>query len=172
MRIRLNSTAVEVRNVAHGIEVAYVSGGKITRVGARDGVLACYQAMIPYIAPETGAEQRAALHENVRAPLVYVTVAVRNWQPWHKLGVAYIQNPGGTYAAYLDFPDGVVLTPAFMKQMAAAPAASRHHELAWIWKRLGNAKLGIVEQCAFRPVQIASTQRPDRRPAHAANRSC
>jgi spermidine dehydrogenase len=35
---------------------------------------------------------------------VYVNVVVRNWQPWHKLGVAYIDNPGGTYAAYLDFP--------------------------------------------------------------------
>ncbi len=104
VRIRLSSTAVEARNVAHGVEVAYVSGGKVTRVGARDCVLACYQAMIPYIAPDTGAEQRAALHENVRAPLVYVNVVVRNWRPWHKLGVAYIQNPGGTYAAYLDFP--------------------------------------------------------------------
>jgi spermidine dehydrogenase len=104
VRIRLNSTAVDVRNVPHGVEVAYVSGGKAARVGAADCVLACYHAMIPYIAPETGAEQRAALHDNVRAPLVYVNVIVRNWHPWHKLGVGYIENPGGTYAAYLDFP--------------------------------------------------------------------
>jgi len=67
-------------------------------------VLACYHAMIPYIAPETGAEQRAALHANVRAPLVYVNVAVRNWRPWHELGVAYIDNPGGMFSAALDFP--------------------------------------------------------------------
>jgi spermidine dehydrogenase len=104
VRIRLNSTAVEVRNAAHGVEIAYVSGGKVARVGAADCVLACYQAMIPYIAPEAGEEQRKALHENVRAPLVYVNVAVRNWQPWHKLGVAYIDNPGGTYSAALDYP--------------------------------------------------------------------
>jgi len=81
-----------------------VSGGKISRVAAADCVLACYHAMIPYIASETDAEQRAALHDNVRAPLVYVNVVVRNWQPWHKLGVAAIDNPGGTYAASLDFP--------------------------------------------------------------------
>ncbi len=104
VRIRLNSTAVDVRNAAGGVELAYVNGGKVSRVAGADCVLACYQAMIPYIAPETGAPQRAALHENVRAPLVYVNVAVRNWHPWHKLGVAYIDNPGGTYAAYLDFP--------------------------------------------------------------------
>lgn len=104
VRIRLNSTAVDVRNVAGGVEVAYVSAGGIARVAAHDCVLACYQAMIPYVAPETGAEQRAALHSNVRAPLVYVNVAVRNWQPWRTLGVAFIDNPGGTYSACLDFP--------------------------------------------------------------------
>jgi spermidine dehydrogenase len=104
VRIRLNSTAVDVRNVAQGVEMAYVSGGEVTRVAARHCVLACYHAMIPYIASETSAEQRTALHDNVRAPLVYVNVAVRNWQPWHKLGVAYIDNPGGTFSASLDFP--------------------------------------------------------------------
>jgi spermidine dehydrogenase len=104
VRIRLNSTAVEARNVNDGVEVAYVRGGRAARIAARHCVLACYQAMIPYIAPEATPEQRAALHANVRAPLVYVNVVVRNWQPWHTLGIAYIDNPGGTYAAYLDFP--------------------------------------------------------------------
>jgi spermidine dehydrogenase len=104
VRIRLGATAVEVRNVGKGVEVAYVNAGRVARVAAHGCVLACYQAMIPYIAPETDAEQRAALHQNVRAPLVYVNVAVRNWEPWRKLGVAYIDNPGGTFAAYLDFP--------------------------------------------------------------------
>ena len=104
VRIRLNSTAVDVRNVDRGVEIAYVNGGNVARVAAADCVLACYHAMIPYIASEAGAEQRAALHDNVRAPLVYVNVAVRNWRPWHKLGVAYIDNPGGTYSAALDFP--------------------------------------------------------------------
>jgi len=104
VRIRLNSTAVEVRNVAAGVEVAYVIGGVPSRVAAKGCVLACYQAMIPYITPETKADQRAALHSNVRAPLVYVNVVVRNWEPWAKLRVAYIDNPGGTFAAYLDFP--------------------------------------------------------------------
>jgi spermidine dehydrogenase len=104
VRIRLNSTAIDVRNVARGAEIAYVSGGNVVRCAARDCVLACYHAMIPYIASEASSEQRAALHQNVRAPLVYVNVAVRNWQPWHKLGVAYIENPGGTFSAALDFP--------------------------------------------------------------------
>ena len=104
VRIRLNSTAVDVRNASRGVEIAYVNGGRVARVAAGDCVLACYHAMIPYIAPETSAEQRAALHDNVRAPLVYVNVVVRNWRPWHKLGVSFIDNPGGTYSAALDYP--------------------------------------------------------------------
>ena len=104
VRIRLNSTAVDVRNVAGGVEVSYVVGGQVKRAAATHCVLACYQAMIPYIASEADAGQRAALHENVRAPLVYVNVAVRNWRAWHELGVSYIDNPGGTFSAALDFP--------------------------------------------------------------------
>jgi spermidine dehydrogenase len=104
VRIRLNSTAIDVRNAARGVEIAYVSGGNVVRVAAGHCVLACYHAMIPYIASEASSEQRAALHDNVRAPLVYVNVAVRDWRPWHKLGVAYIENPGGTFSAALDFP--------------------------------------------------------------------
>jgi spermidine dehydrogenase len=104
VRIRLASTAVDVRNVTGGVEVAYVRDGVVARVAAHACVLACYHAMIPYLAPETSAEQRAALHSNVRAPLVYVNVIARNWEPWRKLGVAMIDNPGGTFAAYLDFP--------------------------------------------------------------------
>ena len=107
VRIRLLSTAVEVRNAGGGVEVAYVTGGRPFRVAARDCVLACYHAMIPYLAPELGAPQRAALHESVRAPLVYVTLAVRNWRPWKQLGAAFIDNPGGTYDAYLDYPVSV-----------------------------------------------------------------
>ena len=74
VRIRLGSTAVDVRNVDKGVQVAYVRDGKPVRVAASDCVLACYHAMVPYLAPETDARQRAALHENVRAPLVYVNV--------------------------------------------------------------------------------------------------
>ena len=46
-------------------------------------------------------------------------------------------------AAGMPVPDGVVLTPAFMSRFAAASAGARHHELAWIWNRLGNTKLAV-----------------------------
>ena len=104
VRLRLGATAVNARNVADGVEVAYGQAGQLSKVAARDCVFACYQAMMPYLSPDIDTDQAAALHANVRAPLVYVNVALRNWQAWHKLGVAYIANPGGMFEAYLDFP--------------------------------------------------------------------
>ena len=110
VRIRLNSTAVHVQHTKGGttgkdVEVAYVRGGKLVSVRAKNCVLACYNGMIPYICPELPAKQKEALAYLVKAPLVYTHVALRNWAAFHKLGVHHIVAPGGyhTYTA-LDFP--------------------------------------------------------------------
>ncbi|MEK7428091.1 MAG: NAD(P)-binding protein [Pseudomonadota bacterium] len=105
VRIRLNSTAVRVRNVGEGVEVGYVRGGKLVRVKARAAVLACYNMMIPYIMEGVPEAQAEALHMNVKAPLVYINVAMRNWRAWAKLGVNAVSNPGGMFPSMsLDFP--------------------------------------------------------------------
>jgi len=110
VRIRLNSTAVHVQHTkaattGKDVEVAYVRGGKLVSVRAKNCVLACYNGMIPYICPELPAKQKEALAYLVKAPLVYTHVALRNWAAFHKLGVHHIVAPGGyhTYTA-LDFP--------------------------------------------------------------------
>lgn len=110
VRIRLNSTAVRVRHrvsgdAAKGVEVAYVRGGTLRKVQAKQCVLACYNMMIPYLCPELPGPQKEALACLVKAPLVYTHVALRNWQPFAKLGVHHIVAPGSyhTYTA-LDFP--------------------------------------------------------------------
>jgi spermidine dehydrogenase len=110
VRIRLNSTAVHVQHVkgatpSKDVDVAYVRGNKLVSVRAKNCVLACYNGMIPYICPELPAKQKEALSYLVKAPLVYTHVALRNWAPFHKLGVHHIVSPGGfhTYTA-LDFP--------------------------------------------------------------------
>jgi spermidine dehydrogenase len=110
VRIRLNSTAVHVRNdAAPGSEkhvlVVYLRGGKLHSVLGKNCVLACYNGMIPYICPDLPAEQSKALSYLVKAPLVYTHVALRNWEPFAKLNVHHIVAPGSyhTYTA-LDFP--------------------------------------------------------------------
>ena len=42
VRIRLNSTAVNVKNVKDGVEVAYVQNGTAYKVQAKNSILACY----------------------------------------------------------------------------------------------------------------------------------
>jgi spermidine dehydrogenase len=110
VRIRLNSTVVQVRNaVSQGssqeVHVAYMRDGKLHTVTGKNCVLACYNGMIPYICPDVPAEQSKALSYLVKMPLVYTHVALRNWEPFAKVNVHHIVAPGGyhTYTA-LDFP--------------------------------------------------------------------
>jgi spermidine dehydrogenase len=100
VRLRLSSTAVAVRHdgppeSARQVLVTYARDGATYAVRARHCVLAGYNMMIPYLVPELPAAQKAALHELVKTPLVYTSVAVRDWRPWAKLGVRQIYSPGG-----------------------------------------------------------------------------
>lgn len=99
VRLRLLSTAVAARNLGpasspSGIEVDYVRAGRAQRVRARDCVLACNNAIIPYLCPELPAAQKDALHQAVRTPLVYSSVALRSARAFHQLGVARVEAPG------------------------------------------------------------------------------
>jgi hypothetical protein len=87
IRLRLDSTCVHIRNVRNAVELAYVRAGQLRRVRATHAVLACFNRLIPYIMPELPVPQRQALAQNVKAPLVYNKVLVRNWHPWVRLGV-------------------------------------------------------------------------------------
>ena len=102
VRVRLSSMVVNVRNqgsVARptGVEVTYLRGGTPARVRAKQCVLASWNMMIPYLCPELPEPQKAALHSLVKAPLIYTSVAVRNWQPFVKLGIREIYAPGSYY---------------------------------------------------------------------------
>jgi spermidine dehydrogenase len=110
VRIRLNSTAVHVQHAGSGsatkdVQIAYVRGGKLQTVAAKNCVLACYNGMIPYICPELPEKQKEALSYLVKAPLVYSHVALRNWTAFANLNAHHIVAPGAyhTYTA-LDFP--------------------------------------------------------------------
>jgi spermidine dehydrogenase len=105
VRIRLNSTCVNVRTAGNKVQVAYVRAGVLRRVEARHVVLACFHMMIPYIVPELPEAQRAALSQNVKAPLVYTNVLVRNWRAFANLKVNWISAPMSFHhQVALDFP--------------------------------------------------------------------
>jgi spermidine dehydrogenase len=105
LRLRLSSTVVALANDLKGVDVLYAQGERVTRVRAEHVVYAGYSAMLPYICPDLGSEQRKALSDQVRAPLVYVNVAVRNWRAWVNRGIHYVNNPAGFYSNLkLDYP--------------------------------------------------------------------
>jgi spermidine dehydrogenase len=110
VRIRLGSTVVSVGQSgmtrgAGDVQVAYVRDGKLKRVKAAHCVLACYSAMVPYLCPELPDAQKKALHYCVKAPFLYTHVAIRNWEPFQKLGIHQIMAPGGYHSFIaLDFP--------------------------------------------------------------------
>jgi spermidine dehydrogenase len=105
LRLRLSSTVVAVGNAATGVDVLYVRNGEPTRVAAGRVVYAGYLAMLPYICPELADTQRRADADQVKAPLIYVNVVLRNWHSWVNRGVHYVNNPAGFYTNIkLDYP--------------------------------------------------------------------
>ncbi|HTU65777.1 MAG TPA: NAD(P)-binding protein [Steroidobacteraceae bacterium] len=106
VRLRLGSTVVSLRNRSYGkADVGYVRDGKLHRVQAAQAIYAGYGMMLPYICADVPPAQKTALAAGVKAPLVYVNVAVRNWRPWVKLGVHEITNPMGFFSRLkLDYP--------------------------------------------------------------------
>jgi len=105
VRIRLLSTCVNVQDAKDGAELAYVRNGEVHRVRAGRVILACFSSAIPYMMPELPEAQRNALLYNVKAPLVYIKVVVRNWEPWVRLGVHEISGPMSFHCRVkLDYP--------------------------------------------------------------------
>lgn len=107
-RIRLDSTAVDVRHVDgdRAVDITYVRHGNAERVRARHAILACYNAIVPYLCPEVPDAQVEAIHKAVKIPLVYISVAVRNWKAFENLGYQsfYIPQPKLMHSFGMDFP--------------------------------------------------------------------
>jgi spermidine dehydrogenase len=98
-RLRLSSTVVRVKHhpdadKSTAVDVDYVTHGSLRRVRAGNVVLACWHAVIPHLCPELPDEQRVALADAVKVPLVYTNVLVRQWQAFHQLKASAIHCPG------------------------------------------------------------------------------
>lgn len=152
VRVRLNSLVTRVTHIgdpaaAQGVEVTYVRGGKAFSVRGARVVLACYNHMIPYLCPELPAAQKAAQHELVKTPLVYTSVAIRNWTAFKNLGISRVYAPGGYHSYFmLDFHtrigdyesarDPAEPTLVHMTRTPCKPGLSEHDQ-----HRVGHAEL-------------------------------
>ncbi len=105
VRLRLNSTAVGVREVGNNrVQVDYVRNGDALSVTGGHCVLACYNAAIPHLCPELPESQKEALRYGVKIPLVLTNVLLRNGRAFSKLGAGYVSCPKDPYVAVTTAP--------------------------------------------------------------------
>jgi spermidine dehydrogenase len=109
-RLRLGASVVRVKHdgdpaSAQTVTVTYVEDGALKTVTGSQVVLACWHRMIPYLTDELPAEQVEALYDQVKTPLVYANVLIRNFESFAKLGIGgYSVVPGFWSGVWLDDP--------------------------------------------------------------------
>ena len=104
-KIRLDSTVISAKNVNGGVEVIYVNQGTLYKVSGKKCILACYNGIIPELCPELPKKQKEALKYNVKVPLVWVQVAMKNWHMFANKGISRAISPNSFFNnIYIDFP--------------------------------------------------------------------
>ena len=105
VRLRLNSTAVNVRNLGdEQVEVAYVAKGQAQAVRAKHCILAGYGGIVPHLCPELPKAQKEHLAYGVKAPFICTNVLLRNSEAVRKAGVSGYQCPGSFYSLLASAP--------------------------------------------------------------------
>jgi spermidine dehydrogenase len=107
-RVRLNSTAVDVRHIdgKAAVDVTYVRDGNPYRVRARHTILACYNQMVPHICPDLPKEQAEAIAVAEKIPLAYINIVLRDSKAFENLGYHsfYVPQADLMHSFGLDFP--------------------------------------------------------------------
>jgi spermidine dehydrogenase len=104
-RIRLSSTVLRAANLGSaeapdGVAVTYARGDELTTVRGACCLLACWNMMIPYLCPDLPDRQKQALASLVKTPLVYTSVALRNWRAFTNLSIAGVYSPGCYHSTF------------------------------------------------------------------------
>jgi len=99
VRLRLNSTVINVANHNGGTRITYVNDGRVLRVKARHSVLACWHAVIPHLCPELPDEQKEAQKYQVKRPLLVTNVLLRDSKAIDKLDLSGAYCPGRLHGA-------------------------------------------------------------------------
>ncbi len=99
VRLRLNSTVINVANRDAGTRVTYVNDGRVLRVKAKHSVLACWHAIIPHLCPELPDAQKEAQKYQVKRPLLVTNVLLRNSKAIDKLNLSGAYCPGRLHGA-------------------------------------------------------------------------
>ncbi|MDH9219061.1 NAD(P)-binding protein [Moraxella lacunata] len=109
VNIRLNTTAVQVKNIEidgkKGVMIGYKKDGKLYRVNAHHCILACQHGMIPLIDSDLPQTQKDDHLQNIRVPMIYTKILVKDWQAFKKLGAWQFYAPKAPYCFIMtDYP--------------------------------------------------------------------
>jgi len=99
VRLRLESTVINVANRDDGTGITYVNDGRVLRISAKHSVLACYHSIIPHLCPELPEEQKAAQRYQVKRPLLVTNVLLRDSTAIDKLDLSGAYCPGRLHGA-------------------------------------------------------------------------
>jgi len=99
VRLRLESTVVNVINSDAGTSVSFINDGQVLRVKSRHTMLACYHAIIPHLCPEMPPEQKEAQKYQVKRPLILTNVLLRDSKAFDKLDISGAYCPGRLHGA-------------------------------------------------------------------------
>jgi len=103
-RIRLSSTAVNIKNIDGGVQVDYVQHDKPYKLKAKHSILACYNGLIPHLCPELPEQQKEALKYGVKVPLVMTNVLLRSGAAVNSSGPVQYHCPGSYYSVIAKAP--------------------------------------------------------------------
>ena len=105
VRLRLNSTVVNVRNRDDGlVDASYVVAGNAQTVRAKRCILAGYCGMVPHLCPELPPAQKESLAYGVKVPFICTNVLLRSGAAIRKAGVSSYQCPGSFYSLVATAP--------------------------------------------------------------------
>ncbi len=99
VRIRLNSTVVNVDERDGSVAVRYVRDGQTSVVKGRHSVLACWHSIIPHLCPQLPEAQKEAMRSQVKRPLLLTNVLLRSGAAADKLGISGAYCPGRLHGA-------------------------------------------------------------------------
>ncbi len=100
-RIRLNSTVVGISHqggeLDADVDISYVTDDRGHTLTAGKVIWAGYHAMLPYVCSDIPWQQADAQGSSVRAPLVYTSVLIRDWNSLANLGLRRVYCPGSFF---------------------------------------------------------------------------
>ncbi len=103
VRIRLNATAVQTRNVRlagnrPGVAVDYVRDGKACRINAGQCILACNNNLVPHLVPDLPEEQTLALQYAQKVPIMVSNVLLADGKAVEQARFGSAHSPGRLHA--------------------------------------------------------------------------